>query len=388
VIFWRRPAALVLLLVPLLLAGCGTRVTVAGGGGPATPGQPATPTGDARVPAPPARPSSLSGFQVVSVSAVAGVTYALGTAACAGAPCTAVARSTDGGRSWRPVAAPAAYVPGPGLLTSRLPVPDDVHWLRFGTARDGWAYGGALWGTHDGGAHWAHVDLGGAEVLDLAATGGRAYALVADCGIENGAQCADPRLLAAPVGTDDFADAAGLSPGRVEPGRVSAADGMAVVGSGPDVLVSTGAGWRRSSPCGRSGAATVTTAGRTAMAVCLDAALGGALFPMVLRSADGVRWSAAAGEPPRISAGVLAVAAGSPTAIALAWTGNRADGGLLASRDGGRTWTNGGPAGSTGSWVELTATGPAGLVALPAPPTPYYWSSTDGGRRWSPVRVG
>lgn len=55
----------------------------------------------------------------------------------------------------------------------------DVRFAVDGT--DGWAYGGALWSTHDGGRSWRRVPLPrGTTVQSVAAYGSRVYALVQD----------------------------------------------------------------------------------------------------------------------------------------------------------------------------------------------------------------
>jgi hypothetical protein len=79
-------------------------------------------------------------------------------------------RTTDGGRSFVGIPAPraqladSAYAPG-------------VSQLRFADAFDGFAYGGGLVVTHDGGASWHPLELGG-KVTDLAIAGGQVYAVV------------------------------------------------------------------------------------------------------------------------------------------------------------------------------------------------------------------
>jgi hypothetical protein len=307
--------------------------------------------------------SGTTGFQVLSVSVADGVTWALGTADCPPVDCTAVARSTDGGRSWRGVTAPPAYVPGPGLRTSRLPVPGLVRTVRFGTARDGYVVGGGLWSTHDGGASWAAVPLDDLEVLGLDTGPQGTYAVVADCGDENGAPCRDPRLLAAPAGDDALTDVADLPAGPVDPATVqvtldptgpgvpadeprdggpggerpvAGAAGPAVVAVGSEVLVSAGDGWVRSEPCGALGGAVAAASGEV-VAACVEAALG-SRFVSLRRSADGVTWSTPAGPSPRLTDGVLSLAAATGDAVVVGWTGTQDDGGLLTTRDGGRTW--------------------------------------------------
>jgi photosystem II stability/assembly factor-like uncharacterized protein len=71
--------------------------------------------------------------------------------------------------------------------------------LRFADVENGFAYGGALYVTHNGGSTWSPLNLGG-RVIDLAIAGGRSYAIVSPAG--GGAN----RLMSAFVGQDDWTD--------------------------------------------------------------------------------------------------------------------------------------------------------------------------------------
>jgi photosystem II stability/assembly factor-like uncharacterized protein len=75
-------------------------------------------------------------------------------------------RTTDGGRTWARVPAPA------------LPTQGELPTLRFADARNGFAFVGDLfYATHDGGTSWRRVRLG--EVFSLATSGRRAAAVTA-----------------------------------------------------------------------------------------------------------------------------------------------------------------------------------------------------------------
>lgn len=52
--------------------------------------------------------------------------------------------------------------------------------IRFADALDGWAYGPALYATHDGAATWARVNVGG-SVVALETAGGYVDAVVSSC---------------------------------------------------------------------------------------------------------------------------------------------------------------------------------------------------------------
>jgi hypothetical protein len=108
--------------------------------------------------------------------------WLLGTAPCSSPPCTSILRTDDGGHS---------FVGTPAPRTTR------VSQLRFANVADGFAYGSQLWVTHDAGADWHQVRLGGA-VTQLATANGFAYALV-----RYGHRGAG-RLERAPLGSDTW----------------------------------------------------------------------------------------------------------------------------------------------------------------------------------------
>ena len=105
------------------------------------------------------------GFVPQSFTAISELTWWLmGTAPCPTQPCTAIVRTTNGGVSFVGIPAPRAPA---GAISE----------LRFADAENGFAYGGALYVTHDAGRTWQELNLGGG-VSDLAIAGGRAYAMV------------------------------------------------------------------------------------------------------------------------------------------------------------------------------------------------------------------
>jgi hypothetical protein len=111
---------------------------------------------------PPAGPVP-PGFGPESFTAIgAGTWWLLGTAPCSDPPCTSILRTDDGGHS---------FVGTPAPRTTQ------VSRMRFANAADGFAYDSQLWVTHDAGAGWHQVRLGGA-VTQLATANGFAYALV------------------------------------------------------------------------------------------------------------------------------------------------------------------------------------------------------------------
>src|ERR1700744_6144528 len=123
------------------------------------------------------------GFGAQSFTAIgAGTWWLLGEAPCSDPPCTSILRTDDGGQSFVGIPAPR---------TTR------VSQLRFANSADGFAYDNQLWVTHDAGATWHQIRLGGA-VTELATANGFAYALVR-YGPRGGG-----RLERAPLGSDTW----------------------------------------------------------------------------------------------------------------------------------------------------------------------------------------
>lgn len=90
----------------------------------------------------------------------------------------ALVRTTDGGDTWVGLTAPhASYVAHGAPAAPGLPGVDEV---RFANPFDGWAFGPALFDTHDGGRTWQQVDIGG-SVVALETSGGYVDAVVSPC---------------------------------------------------------------------------------------------------------------------------------------------------------------------------------------------------------------
>lgn len=113
---------------------------------------------------------------------------------CAGYRCSTVFETRDAGDSWQTLGQ-LPLPPGSG------DGPHEVSQLRFvGTGEDGWAYGGGLLVTHDGGRSWTEPTLPAYGVVtELAAWGGYVYAAL------DGPQVGEPvRLVRSPVDRDDW----------------------------------------------------------------------------------------------------------------------------------------------------------------------------------------
>jgi hypothetical protein len=330
------------------------------------------------------------GFVAWSVTFASSLTaYVLGDAPCHRAPCTSVVRTLDGGRTWRGLPAPVASLPANRDFGS---TPSTVRDIRFGTARDGYAFGGGLWSTHDGARSWHRLNVG--RVLDLAIGGGTTYAVVGTCDAD-GAGCRDIRLVTSPVGRDAFSRV-GLAPGASGGGGVSTGAGIAVVTLNQVVYVRHAGAWSRAAAACTAeigvppgpGRVIPPAAGSTLTAFCPEGAAGSAYFT-IRQSADfGRHWGAVPGPALRLPNGLISLTAGSASVLAGASATPDLRGGLFVSQNGGRTWAAAALPRTVAGWRYVGARSATALVALADPPAPTLWTSADGGRSWPahPIR--
>ena len=120
-----------------------------------------------------------SGFEPGSVTFVSATTgFVIGIdSTCAAGSCVALARTSDAGATWVSLPAPPAVYVNRFGTSATAPAVSEV---RFADALDGWIYGPSLFATHDGGATWQQLDLGG-SVVALETSGGFVDAVVSPC---------------------------------------------------------------------------------------------------------------------------------------------------------------------------------------------------------------
>jgi hypothetical protein len=250
-----RTAGAALATVVVLAGGVAVGVTQLGGSGgdgslpaahspsvsaPVTPTTGTTPTPSTATSQ--SAPTLIAaGLQPRSFTAIGTDTwFVLATdASCSSAhPCGSQLLTTaDGGRTFRRLTAPPAQWTEPGKGST-----DTISDVRFGSARDGWAFGGGLWSTHDGGRTWHRVAMPG-QVVDVEAGAGVAWAVVDR---SDGSRA----LMSSDVSVDGFADS---TPSWATPSTL-AVDGKHVVvwasatsaavphGGEPSLLSTTDAG--------------------------------------------------------------------------------------------------------------------------------------------------
>lgn len=312
---------LVLLLVVVGLAGCTrdrepraarTTTTTAVSSTTTAPSTtaPTAPVGPADGPVP-------KDFRVRSLTFVSESDgWALGEAPCPRPNCAAVLRTRDGGRTWAGIPAPDA---------------SELADLRFGDARNGWAFGAGLHATHDGGATWRPVALTG-PVAALEAARGRVWALAGD----------PLRLYASAVDDDGWQPVADVDLAGARKGSIILNGDAAYVAAlsssgrgGLGVYAKAGDGWqRRTSPCPEWGGALAASAPTDLAAVCqTDEGAGGTATHKVFVSSDGGnKWTQVA-DLGRTSYPSLVAATTRGTFL-----GYEAIGEVSVTRDGGKSF--------------------------------------------------
>jgi hypothetical protein len=320
---------------------------------------------------------------------------------CATRYCTSVAKTDDAGKTWFGAPAPHAGPPAGGTGVSQIRFLDD--W-------DGWAFGPALWATHDGGQHWSQVRLPGLRVLSLETTGRQAFAVLARCtgtGTGFAAGCTKFWLYSAAAGSNHWTRVPGTASASVQAGSAGSATVVLTGTQGywytPDGLLSGpvthGAPWAAvgtsAPPClpgaAGQGGGLLAASGQGQLALACPATgqsgtgQSGTGQPMTIYvSPDGGQsWHQQGGLTVDGTATSLAASAGGVMALA---TSHR----IEASSDGGITWrpAQHGPAGGF-SYVGLTS--PTQGVAVPADASHQaVWFTYDGGQAWtrSPIKGG
>jgi hypothetical protein len=217
------------------------------------------------------------GARVVSMTAtstktivVLGVTQGA-KPACAPSACARLAESHDGGRTFSALPVPAATGENPTATGTATDI-------RFGSAQDGWLFGGGLWSSHDGGESWTRLDLGG-PVLRLEAAAGSVWALV-------GGSSDDEQLWTARVGSDDWSKVDGVA--IAGPGDLAVqGERVVLLGTGDAAWTNDSGSFERSTnPCASSLAVRLTGSG-SLWATCVT----GTAAHLARSADDGSTWS-------------------------------------------------------------------------------------------------
>jgi photosystem II stability/assembly factor-like uncharacterized protein len=254
-----------------------------------------------------------------------------------------------------------------------------VSHVRFADEQDGWAFGPALYATHDGGATWSRERLGG-PVLALEPAGRTVWAV------------AGGRLWAAEVPSDRWRalrEATGPPGSLVDLARAGPGRAWLLWRAGawparvPSRLVMTadgGRSWSRGSvPCGGwNNEEVLAVAGRALWLVCGNEPGGGSEEKRLYLSMDGGRKWVSRGWAP-YSGYTVVLAAVSARAAWFADIGSP----VLRTTDGGRTWRPVVSVDDNSGWSSMAVHGRFGWIAY----RDVVYGTTDGGRRWSHRRI-
>lgn len=345
-----------------------------------------------------------SGFRSVDLSFVsADRGWALGTAACGTPPCTSLLSTVDGGRHWAGGAAPVLPLVGePGCTAEQA----CLRTLRFADAQHGYAFGGALVTTDDGGTTWTRQTSPYVDALEA----GDGTVLRVVHRTEGCPPGCVYTLERAPVGSRTWTpvNAPTIEGNRPLLLRQGSAAYLLVLknpagGAGdahPQLLVSRDSGttWaERPEPCGPSAPNSPDERDASAAAVAPDGSFTvlctqrSTQRGSVLVSTDQARTFSAAAALPTADRGVDVAASSGSRLVVAAIRGGTYE--LLLSTDGGATW---GAATSAAQPTPGAVTGAVtgdppflgfttALVGTAAQPTgTSLWRTADGGRTWSP----
>ena len=334
-----------------------------------------------------------AGFAATSVTWVSpDEAFVLGTAPCAHAPCTSIARTRNRGASWTAVPAPAVPVGAPGQR--------GVVWgIRFATPEHGFVFGDGLWETTDGGARWDRVRTPNGMVLSLAVVPGQALALVASCRVESGC----PRygfLASRPLSGGVWTAVANVAAVRlIDPDDLIATQaGVAAVVVATDVIVLRPDQRGRTVnpvPCRASDQApsvAVTSATGLAILCTGEGYTGHTVKRVYVSDDDGARWRLAGQPSPDGDGGTLAAAAPGQLAIAtesaaswLFYSGTAGATWRIANQhnDGGMGWAD---LGFTTATDGVVVYGPADSDGNSTQRPGQLMLTDDAGASWHQVR--
>lgn len=336
--------------------------------------------------------------------------WALAAQPCGQGACVRIARTTDAGRAWQVLPAPAARIQDGSVDCSAQAC---VSQISFATAQIGYIYGPGLLMTTDGGLTWHSQPGPQTETLTIA--GGRVYR-VTYVGTGCPGPC-QPGLQETGVGSPRWRTLIGQ---LTEPGRSGSAQ---IVAAGSDVLVAMygslagpipaqavlyrsadgGGTWRQEAdPCAGLGPSgpkqeedlidMAAVAGGYFAGMCAPHSMTGTF---VITSPDGgITWRPTAAALPGQLLGLVAAAGPVTMAVASdALVGNgTSTAKLLMTTDGGRSWvTAATDTQNLSTWNPIIGNTPAALdfetplVGQWLGDPHGIWTTTDGGLHWTRV---
>lgn len=400
-----RPIATVVAAAVLMAAAAVAAALVYPGGGPVHHGpvRGSAPRHAARP-----SPSKTPGKTAVTLADLSWTSaddgWALAGVPCGQNTCAAMARTTDGGRTWRWLPTPSAYLAGSSEIGGTRPL---VSQVRFATDKIGYLFGPDLLITTDGGRTWARQpEVPGAGALEPTPGGAVLRVVYVEQGCNPSCEW---QVQRSPAGSARWTPVLTVHPVAVMPETAqivwqgdqavyaviygdpaSGADGseQATIARGTD----DGRTWTvLSDPCGTAGDAEELAANPDGFTAVLCTSTPGAAKTgqYIVTSYDGgYSWSSPRWPPDNQLFGSI-VSPGGRELVAIADTVS--DDGLVVSYDGGERWqpvkSGWHPASrladipsfdyvpflgfedqETGHWVGYPRT---------------IWTTRDGGLRWT-----
>jgi photosystem II stability/assembly factor-like uncharacterized protein len=314
-------------------------------------------------------------------------------------------RTTDGGAHWVGIPAPRDALAATGTSTG-------VSEVRYADGSNGWVYGPDLWSTHDGGATWTAVQVGGAApfVEDLAAAGGLVDMVAASgCDPQTTPSCT-VQLWQAVVGSDNFQPVPGvtLASGSIGRdaltlhGRTGYLLAQGQEGAPVPVLWRTtdGTHWTQGpSVCANNLEPTSVAAidDRRASVLCAGSGAAGSTAKQLYATSDGGATFVPEGTAPPLGGDGGTVSAATVTTLAIATSSGASE--IYRTTDGGATWQTvlqlddgglgWGDFGFTDATHGLAVHGPVAFASsgsgLTDPGT--LFMTSDGGASWQLVPI-
>ncbi len=336
-----------------------------------------------------------AGFEPSSASFLSPTSgFVLGGVGCPSLPtlrkCAArLVATTDGGLRWHFLRAPSVrFFDYAGVLSTQT---STVSSVVFASSRDGWLFGLGLWSTHDDGAHWRKLSLGGV-ILGMAASSTTAYAVVAPSTYLSTGDSSE-ELFSSPVGRDAWARVGHMTAA----GAYLAVSGRSAWFGSSTKLWTTADGvhWHQY-PFRCPGAdyyelASIAAASASdVLFLCTGNGAMGSMSKEVVSSTNGGRTVHLAGQAPLLGTSeVIAVPPSRSNVVTLATTSGASW--LDRSANGGKTWvveevkdSGGGPPLNSLAYVSATV----GWVVLGAPgmgSPDCLLRTSDAGVTWSKV---